>query len=109
MGEMYKRLYRLKQQTRTENCDWIERFIGSTKFEHAYDDDRKAASQEVSKVTSQLRKAFEKSGILGLESLVPLRNRAVTFPVDRIHWRNKEKLLDICGYLFYDIETINIV
>lgn len=102
---MYRRLYRLKHQNRTGNCEWIERFIGSTKFVHAYEDDQKTASQDVSKTMSQLRKAFEKSGISGMESLVPLRNRPVTFPREKICWKNKGVLADICGYLIRPVEA----
>lgn len=97
---MYQRMYRLKQQIHTDNCDWIERFVGSTKFVHAYDDDQKSANQDVSKATSQLRKAFEKAGVSDVDSLIPLRNRPVTFPTEKIRWKGKEKMMDICGYLF---------
>lgn len=97
---MYTRLHRLKQQNRTGGCDWVERFAGSPKFVHLYDEDQKSANQEVSKVTSQLRKTFEKTGVPGVETLIPLRNRSVSFPMEKINWKNREKMMDICGYLF---------
>ena len=106
---MYRRLYRMKQQNRTGACDWIERYVGSPKFVNAYEDDQKSANQEISKVTSQLRKTFEKAGVSGMDSLIPLRNHSVTFPIEKIGWKGKERLMDICGYLFSIPGARNII
>lgn len=97
--EIYRRLHQLKRQRSTGNSDWIERFAGSPKFADAYENDWKSASQEVSKVMSKLRKTFEKTGVGELDSLVPLRKCSVSFPIDKIRWKGKERLMDICGYL----------
>lgn len=97
--EMYKRLYKLRHQTKTGGCDWIERIVGSTKFSAPFDEDQKNACQEVSKVMSQLRKSIATGGVLGMDSLVPMRGRAVSYPTEKIKWRSKDMLTDICGYL----------
>ena len=96
--EVYRRLSCLKRQTQTDGCDWIERFVGLTKFSVSYEKDPKLARNDVSDVMSSLRKTFE--GYRGMESLIPMRGHMVSFPANNIKWVNKERLADICGYLF---------
>ena len=98
--EIYERLYKLKHQTKTLCCDWVERFTQTPKFYEAYEQGNKENNQEVSKVISQLRKGIEKSGAPKIDSLITFRFRKVTFPIENIQWKGKDKLMDICGYLF---------
>jgi hypothetical protein len=73
-------------------CDWLDTFREGSRFnEHSERDD-------LFKTMSDLRKRLSAVGLVGVESLVPKRDRPITFPLARIKWRGKEYLADICGY-----------
>ena len=101
LDELYRRLHLLNKEKETKWCQWVGQFAGYTKFEQCYDTDPKEAKQAVSDVMSTLRKKF--ACFPGLESLVPMRGRPVSYPVRNIKWHNKKRLADICGYLFPDV------
>ncbi len=98
---IYDRLHRLHNQEGVVQYDWIERFKNREKFKMPRDDDPKGVLIDVAKVISPLRSKLKKSGLGDMAaSLVPERGNPVSFPVERIKWRNRKKLSDICGYLF---------
>ena len=101
LDELYRRLHRLNAEKETKWCQWVGQFVGYTKFKQCYDSDPKEAKQAVSDVMSTLRKKL--TCFPGLESLVPMRGKPVSYPAHNIKWQNKKRLADICGYLFADV------
>ena len=75
------------------NCDWLASFQEGTPFSNA------DYAEDLTKTMSNLRKSLSAAGFADVESLVPKRGAAVTFPLSRVKWRNKERLADIHGYL----------
>ena len=75
-------------------CKWLSDFQGGGRFNSKSDED------DLAKVLSSLRGKLSKAGLPNVEGLVPKRGRPVTFPVERIVWKNRKKLADICGCLF---------
>lgn len=80
------------------NCDWLASFQEGTLFSNA------DYAEDLTKTMSNLRKSLSAAGFTDVESLVPKRGAAVTFPLSRLKWRNREKLVDIHGYLFLQKE-----
>ena len=76
------------------SCDWLCSFTEGSRFRD------ESAVEDLNKVLSELRKKLSSVGFAAVESLVPQRNRAITFPLARIKWVNREKMADICGCLF---------
>ena len=75
------------------NCDWLASFQEGTLFSNA------DYAEDLTKTMSNLRKSLSAAGFADVESLVPKRGAAVTFPLSRVKWRNEERLADIQGYL----------
>lgn len=75
-------------------CTWLSGFQGGGRFNSKSDED------DLAKVLSSLRGKLSRMGLPNVEGLVPKRGRSVTFPVERIVWKNRKKLADICGCLF---------
>ena len=75
------------------NCGWLASFQEGTLFSNA------DYAEDLTKTMSNLRKSLFAAGFADVESLVPKRGAAVTFPLSRVKWRNKERLADIHGYL----------
>jgi len=76
----------------------------------AYDESKwRDQNQEVSKIMNVLRTKLARVDQDVANSLVPKRNKAVTFPVADIVWVSKQKLMDICGYLFSGSEEWDLV
>ena len=74
-------------------CDWLASFQeGSLFSDEKYTDD-------LTKTMSNLRKNLTAAGFASVETLVPKRTAPVTFPLQRIKWRNRERLADVRGYL----------
>ena len=102
--EMYERLCKFVNTRSADKCDWVyegqvdpaDLQSGNHKFSQNANVDGK---QVVSKIMNSLRDKLSEGGFLDVESLVPKRSRAVTFPLSKIKWINREKLADICGYL----------
>lgn len=88
LHDQLKKLHASKSKVR---CDWLDTFREGSRFnEHSERDD-------LFKTMSDLRKHLELEGFAAVESLVPKRDKPITFPLSRIRWRGKEELLDICG------------
>lgn len=89
--DLHARLKLLHASTSKIRCDWLDTFREGSRFnEHSEKDD-------LFKTMSDLRKHLVSEGFLAVESLVPKRDKPITFPLSRIRWRGKENLLDICG------------
>ena len=74
-------------------CDWLASFQeGSLFSDEKYTDD-------LTKTMSNLRKNLTAAGFASVETLVPKHTAPVTFPLQRIKWRNRERLADVRGYL----------
>ncbi len=76
--------------------DWLATFKEGSRFSS------ESAVEDLNKVLSELRKKLSAAGFANVESLVPQRGRAPTFPPARIKWINREKMADVCGCLFPD-------
>ena len=92
-SELHASLLKAHQTPGGVKCDWFCRFKEGSRFRDA------KATEDLNKVMSELRKKLSAEGFANVELLVPQRGRAVSFPLDRIKWRNKDKLADICGCL----------
>ena len=95
-----KKLHASKSKVR---CDWLDTFREGSRFnDHS-------EKEDLFKTMSDLRKRLSADGLVGVESLVPKRDRPITFPLSRIKWRGKECLADICGYpILADNQTVVI-
>ena len=102
--KMFRCFCRIKSERRSGGCDWLERVIDSPKFSGVEPDDWRMANQEISKVMSRLRQFLLQNGIDSLSSLIPMRGRNVTYPINRIVWHGKKQIVDICSYLFQGSE-----
>ena len=101
--EHYRLLFDVYKVSNVALCDWLTSFQeGSCFVSNEYPED-------VSKVQSELRKKLKEAGFANVESLVPQRGSSVMFPVKRVKWRNRAKLADVCGNLFLDDNTDNMV
>ncbi len=90
--DLHERLKILHASKSKMRCDWLDTFRKGARFnEHSERDD-------LFKTMSDLRKRLSAVGFVGVESLIPKRDRPITFPLARIKWRGKEYLADICGY-----------
>lgn len=78
-------------------CAWLSVFQEGSRFASDEDEDNE---RDLSKVLSSLRAKLSKAGLPNVEGLVPKRGRPVTFPVERIVWKNRQRLADVCGCLF---------
>lgn len=75
------------------DCDWLASFReNGGRFSDA------RSEEDLTKVTSELRKKLAEAGFADAESLVPKRGRGVTFQIDRIRWRERKRFADVCGY-----------
>lgn len=89
--DLHERLKLLHASKSKIRCDWLDTFREGSRFnEHSEKDD-------LFKTMSDLRKHLVSEGFLAVESLVPKRDKPITFPMSRIRWRGKENLVDICG------------
>ena len=94
--DLHKKLMALYLVQGTGKCDWLASFQEGTRFKS------EDCPEDVTKVQSELRKKLKEAGFSNADSLVPQRGAPVMFPLTRIKWRNRDKLADICGYLFAD-------
>ncbi|MBP5543403.1 MAG: TIGR02584 family CRISPR-associated protein [Kiritimatiellae bacterium] len=72
-------------------CDWIATFQEGSLFSN------EKFAEDLTKTMSNLRKSLAAAGFTAVETLVPKRNAPVTFPLQRIKWRNREIVADVCG------------
>lgn len=91
--DAHQRLLKTHALGGNTRCDWLVTFCEGSLFTRATDTD------DMNKTMSNLRKVLRRSGFDNPEVLVPQRNAPVMFPISRIRWRNRERFLDICGYL----------
>ncbi len=93
-SQLYERLLEVHGSAGGEKCDWLASFKEGSRFASA------SAPEDLNKVLSELRKKLDAAGFACVESLVPQRNRPVSYPIGRIKWINREKMADVCGCLF---------
>lgn len=93
--ELHRRLLALHEANgkNVVKCDWLSTFQEGSLFSN------EAYAEDLTKTMSNLRKSLSAAGFADVESLVPKRGAAVTFPLSRVKWKNREKLVDIHGYL----------
>ncbi len=71
--------------------DWLESFKEGSRFENPdYVDD-------LYKTVSSLRKKLKAADFAAADTLVPLRMEGITFPIDRVVWRNDADFAEVCG------------
>ena len=92
--DLHMRLMEAASGPRGGACEWLAELREGSRFKNS---DMK---EDVSKVMSDLRTNLTGGGFTDVESLVPKRGRAVTFPLARIKWVNRKKAADVCGCLF---------
>ncbi len=92
--DLHKKLLSLHKLPGGVCCDWLTSFKEGSRFAS------ENCSEDLAKVQSDLRKKLRDAGFGNPDTLVPQRGSPVMFPVHAIKWRNREKLADICGYLF---------
>lgn len=97
--EVHTRLLTLHsyKSSRMAMCDWLATFQESALFKC------EDSVEDVFKTLSNLRKKLKEAGFENVETLVPQRNNPVVFPVNTIKWRNRDKVVDVCGCLFREI------
>ena len=59
--------------------------------------DEKELAADLNKTLSSLRKKLEAVEFPDVEALVPRHRKAVTFPLERIVWRNDADFAEVCG------------
>ena len=91
---LHTQLLKLHATGGNAQCDWLSTFVDGPMFSN------KADTDDLNKTMSNLRKKLRSAGFDNPDTLVPQRGAPVMFPLSRIKWRNREKLMDICGYLF---------
>lgn len=97
--EVHKRLLTLHsyKSPKVAMCDWLATFQESALFKS------EDSVEDVFKTLSNLRKKLKEAGFENVETLVPQRNNPVVFPVNTIKWRNRDRVVDVCGCLFREI------
>ena len=97
--ELHAKLLALHSVQGVADCDWLATFQEGERFnEHSLVD-------AVYKTMSELRKKLQNAGFVNADALVPKRGCPLIFPHSNIKWHHREKLADICGYLFSSITS----
>ena len=92
--DLHAKLLALHNETKgVSKCDWLATFQEGSLFSD------KEFADDLTKTMSNLRKSLTAAGFASVETLVPKRGGPVTFPLQRIKWRNRERLADIQGHL----------
>ncbi len=86
------RLVLLHNSRAVSRLDWLDTFREGSRFANEAN-----ADDDLSKTLSSLRKKLEAAGLADVEALVPRRRKAVTFPLERIAWKNETGFADVCG------------
>ena len=104
MRTLAKRLASLHKRGKVTYRDWLDSFReDSSRFdEERYKDkegnmDEKELAADLNKTLSSLRKKLEAVEFPDVEALVPRHRKAVTFPLERIVWRNDADFAEVCG------------
>ena len=109
LDTIYRTFCKLVKIDYEGECKWLEKLQidpieqnPSVKFAN-YDDSKwREQNQEISKIVSRLRSKIKKIDEDVAKALVPESPHPVIFPQSQIKWVNRDKLVDICGYLFWD-------
>jgi hypothetical protein len=109
LDTIYKTFCKLVKIGYEGECKWLEKLQidpieqnPSVKFAN-YDDSKwREQNQEISKIVSRLRAKIKKIDEDVAKALVPESPHPVILPQSQIKWVNRDKLVDICGYLFAD-------
>ena len=111
LDTVYKKFCKLTKIGYEGECIWLEKLQvdpyeqnPSVKFANYDDSNWREQNQEVSKIVSRLRAKIKKIDEDVAKALVPESPHPVIFPQSQIKWVNRDKLVDICGYLFTNIE-----
>ena len=83
--KLHSRLCELHAQHGAAGCDWLDTFKAGTLFSNP------DFVEDLSKTLSNIRKSFTVAGFANVETLVPLRSRPVTFPLNKVCWINRSK------------------
>ena len=86
---LYEKLRSMHSVLGVAQCDWLATFQESERF------NQNTPVDAVYKTMSELRKKLKSAGFVNVESLVPQRGAPVTFPLARIKFWNKNKLVGI--------------
>lgn len=89
--EHHKRLLAAHKAPNVASCDWLASFQEGSLFSNESD------IEDIYKTMSNLRGKLKNAGFADAESLVPQRGRAVMFPLSRIKWRNRDRLVFSTG------------
>ena len=86
--DLHRRLLALHgtETQASDKCDWLATFQEGSLFSN------EKFAEDLTKTMSNLRKSLAAAGFASVETLVPKRNAPVTFPLQRIKWRNRERL-----------------
>jgi CRISPR-associated protein (TIGR02584 family) len=87
--DLHSKLLALHKQPGAAKCDWLASFQEGSRFAD------ENCPEDVYKVQSELRKKLKSAGFSAAESLVPQRGAPMTFPLARIKFWNKNKIVGI--------------
>ena len=90
---LYEKLRSMHSVSGVAQCDWLATFQASERF------NQNTPVDAVYKTMSELRKKLKSAGFINVESLVPQRGAPVTFPIARVKWQNREKILHCKGVI----------
>ena len=91
--DLHAKLLALHKAKGTGDCNWLAIFQEGSRFAD------ENCPEDVYKVQSELRKKLKLAGFSAAESLVPQRGAPVTFPISRVKWQNREKILHCKGVI----------
>lgn len=89
--DLHAELFRLHNESVKPRCSWLDDFRDGPLFKNP------DFVEDLRHTASNLRAKLRKFGFKNVDSLVPQRGASVTFPCSHIKWRNKERLMDVCG------------
>jgi len=89
--DLHAELCRLHNETMKPGCAWVDDFRDGSLFKNP------DFVEDLRHTASNLRAKLKKSGFNNVDSLVPQRGTPTTFPLARIQWRNRGRLMDVCG------------
>lgn len=84
--------------TGVSQCDWLATFQAGERF------DNHSTIDAMYKSMHALRTTLKSAGFVTAESLVPKRKAPQTFPLSRIKWHNRDRLVKVCGSLLQSEE-----
>ena len=84
--KLHARLCDLHAKHGAAGCDWLDTFKSGTLFANP------DFVEDLSKTLSNLRRSMSVAGFFNVETLIPLRFRPVTFPLNKVHWINRNMI-----------------